>query len=100
MHPKSPKWLEHVVDHGRFIRDATAGRSLADYEHDRQLRLAVERSFEIVGEALLRLERTDPATAGRITDFRQIIGFRNRLVPGYDVIDHAQVWQIVRGPLP
>lgn len=64
MHPKSPKWLEHVADHGRFILDATAGRSLADDERDRQLRLAVEQSFEILGEALLRLERTDPATAG------------------------------------
>ena len=100
MHPKSPEWLEHVADHCGFILESTAGLSLAAYGRDRGLRQAVERSFEIVGEALLRLERTDPATASRITDYRQVIDFRNRLVHGYDLTDHAKVWQNIQDSLP
>ena len=100
MHPKSPEWLEHVVDRCGFILESTTELSQADYECDRRIRQAVERSFEIVGEALLRLERTDPVTAGRITDYRQIIGFRNRLVHSYDLTDHAKVWQNIQDSLP
>ncbi len=67
---------------------------------DETLRLAVERSFEIIGEALLRLERRDPAVIERITEPRQVIAFRNRLAHGYDVIDNAAVWAIINTTLP
>ena len=46
-------------------------------------RSAVERQFEIIGEALGQLARLDPAMAERITDFRRVIAFRNILVHGY-----------------
>ncbi|MDQ3548455.1 MAG: DUF86 domain-containing protein [Chloroflexota bacterium] len=78
----------------------TADSSLVDYETNSMLRAAVERTFEIIGEALLRLERTDPDTAARISDYRRIIGFRNRLVHGYDDINNQQVWEIIRTFLP
>jgi hypothetical protein len=45
MHPKSPKWIEHIADAGAFIREATAGRSLAEYEADRLLPSAIECQF-------------------------------------------------------
>lgn len=95
MHPKSAKWLEDIVDASRFILDTTADSNPDAYAADRFLRAAVERNFEVVGEALLRLERTDPATARRVSDYRKIIGFRNRLIHGYDAIDNDQVWEII-----
>jgi hypothetical protein len=36
---------------------------------------SVERNFEIIGEALNRLRRTDPSTAGRIGDTPRIVAF-------------------------
>jgi uncharacterized protein with HEPN domain len=60
----------------------------------------VERNFQIIGEALRRLERSDPTTAARISDYRAVIGLRNRLVHNYDDIDNEEVWQIIQHFLP
>ncbi len=100
MHPKSPKWLDDVGDAAAFIVEQTTGKTLADDERDRILRSVVERNFEIAGEALRRLERTDPVTVQRISNYRKVIGFRNQLVHGYDVINNAQVWTIINDFLP
>lgn len=61
---------------------------------------AVERKFEIIGEALNRLQRVDPSVFARITDARRVLGFRNILAHGYDVVDHAIVWDIITNHLP
>lgn len=60
MHAKSPKWLDDIVRSGAFIVKATADATFADFDADLLLRSAVERHVEIIGEALRRLERTDP----------------------------------------
>jgi uncharacterized protein with HEPN domain len=61
----------------------TAGKVFADYERDDLLRSAVERQLEIVGDALGKLRRVDPATAASIRDIERIVGFRNIVVHGY-----------------
>lgn len=58
------------------------------------LRSAVERQFEIIGESLNRLSRTDAVTAARIPDLRRIVTFRNVLVHGYATIDDVLVWEV------
>ena len=100
MDRKSPKLLEDIRDAAAFVRQATDGRTLDEYRRDRLLRHAVERNFEIIGEAVGRLAKSDPATAARISDYSQIISFRNVLIHGYDLIDEAQVWDVIRVNLP
>jgi uncharacterized protein with HEPN domain len=51
----------------------TAGKNVGDYEKDPMLRAAVEREFEIVGEALTRLAKDDPDVASQITEYRRIV---------------------------
>jgi uncharacterized protein with HEPN domain len=77
----------------------TQGLTLQEFQHNRVLRHAVERNFEIIGEAMRRLEKDDPATAARITDYRRIIAFRNVLIHGYDIIDPAIVWGAIEDDL-
>jgi uncharacterized protein with HEPN domain len=91
MLPRSPKLLEDIRDAVAFIRDVTQGRSIDDYRNDRLLRQAIERNFEIIGEAVKRLAQHDPATAAQIGNYPQIIAFRNVLIHGYDLVDHALV---------
>jgi len=55
METRAKKLLFDVLTSGRSIRQWCSGRTFADYEQDRQFRRAVEREFEIIGEALGRL---------------------------------------------
>jgi uncharacterized protein with HEPN domain len=64
------------------------------------LRAATERQFEIIGDALAQLAKRDVAVASRVTDYRQIIAFRNILIHGYAEIDDRLVWDIVETKLP
>lgn len=82
------------------IVNFTSGKQLCDYEKDAMLRAAVERSFEIIGEALSQAERFFPEMAGRITNEQQIIAFRNRLIHGYATVRPALVWDVVQAHLP
>lgn len=62
------------------------------------LRRAVEREFEIIGEALNRIEKIDGNIS--INGKRQIIGLHNRVIHGYDKIDDEIIWGIIVRHLP
>jgi uncharacterized protein with HEPN domain len=78
-----------------FVR----GKSFSEYQADEMLRSAIERKFEIIGEALNRLRKTRPELLPRIREQRSIISFRNILVHGYDRIDDEIVWGIIEEDL-
>ncbi len=94
------KILEDIRDAASFILEATHGKTLEDYGKDRLLRQAVERNFEIVGEAMGRLVRNDPDTASRIGEHERIIAFRNVLIHGYDLVDEELVWDTIENKVP
>jgi len=94
------KYLYDIAAASEHITAFTAGKTFADYEGDAMLRAAVERQFEIIGEALGQLARLDEAIAARITDYRRIIAFRNILIHGYTQVDDRLVWDIVETSLP
>ena len=96
--PKSLLWDAHEA--AEVIAAVTAGKSFADFDRDIVLRSAVERQFEIIGEALAQLARIDAAMAQKVPDLRQIIAFRNVLIHGYATIDPARVWRVVEDNLP
>jgi uncharacterized protein with HEPN domain len=91
----SRKHLEDMRQAAQSIAEFVAGKSLDDYVASRLLRAAVEREFEVIGEALKRLLRTDPSAASRITHAARIVSFRNILAHGYDVVEDEVVWDIV-----
>ena len=84
----------------RSLARFVAGKTFADYAADDLLRAAVERKFEIVGEALHGLLKRDPGLSSAITDSKKIIGFRNVLIHGYAIIKNDLVWETVQTKLP
>jgi uncharacterized protein with HEPN domain len=55
----------------------SSGKSFEDYGADHLLKSAIERQFEILGEAFVRLARLSPEVAQSIPGYRRVIGFRN-----------------------
>ena len=80
---------------GRFVE----GKTFTDYEKDELLQSGVERKFEIIGEALNRINKDDPGVLESIREYRSIISFRNILIHGYDAINAKIVWGIIEEEL-
>lgn len=89
--------IQHAAD---LLVEFTADKKFADYERDAMLRAAVERKFEVIGEALAQLAKLDQRLASRLGDYRRIIAFRNILIHGYAEVDDRLVWDIVESRLP
>jgi len=99
--PHDPeKYLHDVLSSCEFLLEFTAGRSVNDFTRDRAFRSAVERELQIVGEAVIQLERVAPQVAARISEYRNIIGFRHVLVHGYDSVHPATVWKVIELKVP
>lgn len=92
--------MEDALAAARFIRSMTEGKNAVEYASDPVLQSAVERQFEIVGEAVNRVSRVEPEVFARISHGPRIVGFRNLLIHGYDTVSTVRVWDIVMGSLP
>ncbi|MDA1050660.1 MAG: DUF86 domain-containing protein [Planctomycetota bacterium] len=82
------------------MTEVVRGSSQDEYEANRMLRQAMERNFEIIGEALHRLSRVDDQTVARVGPVAEVKAFHNILVHAYDNIDHSIVWDVIHSKLP
>ena len=82
------------------IQSFTTGMDAATYAANPMAQAAVERKFEIIGEALNQLSKLDTAVAARIPDLAQIVVFRNQLIHGYATVNVSTVWNISQTALP
>lgn len=77
----------------------TRGGVRSDLDDNRMLSLALTRLMEIIGEAGTRVPGEFRALHPDIP-WRDICDLRNRLVHGYDAINHDILWKIIRDDLP
>ncbi len=93
-------WLVDAAQACDVILQCTADRTLDQYEHDIVIRSAVERQFEIIGEAMRRILTAEPGLELRLPEAREVIDFRNFLAHGYHLVRHDEVWKIVKRDVP
>ncbi len=93
------KYLYDIQAACRLISAFSKGHTVDSFRSDPLLRSAIERQFQIIGEALQQLFRGYPEIAKQITDYRNIINFRHILVHGYDKVEDDVTWGIVQSRL-
>ena len=76
------------------------GMDVAAYVASAGVQDQLERNFITIGEALNRLSLVSPELSERIPNAKDIIGFRHKLVHGYDHIDAEIVWSAAVDDLP
>jgi uncharacterized protein with HEPN domain len=63
--PHDPeKYLHDILSSCEFLLEFTGGRTVQDYAGDRAFRSAVERELQIIGEAVMQVERIAPEARG------------------------------------
>lgn len=98
--PHDPaKLCEDVVKSLDEVETFCRSKGFQDFQQDRGLQLIVERELEIIGEALARLRRDHPNLAEEVHDIDKIIGLRNILAHGYDILEREILWDIVENKL-
>ena len=93
-------FLWDVREAAQAIQSFTAGLDVTGYVGNELVQAAVERKFEVIGEALNQLTKLDAPLAARIPDVPQVVAFRNQLIHGYATINPDTVWNIAQNALP
>jgi uncharacterized protein with HEPN domain len=70
----------------------------SQYELNSMLQDATERNLEIIGEAMNKILVIQADI--KVSDSRKIVNTRNKLIHGYDSIDNAEIYVIVKRYLP
>lgn len=100
MNDEIRKNLIDIIQAAEEIQTFTHDIDFKKYQESSIIRRAVERDFEIIGEALTRIRKIDEDFIDHISEHHRIIGFRNILIHGYDIVDEMIVWKAVENHLP
>jgi uncharacterized protein with HEPN domain len=100
MQLETKKYLYDILEATENIEEYTSGLTYREYLADSMIQAAVERKFEIIGEALNRIKKLDSTVLNAISEHQRIVGFRNVISHGYDSIDTDLVWDAVQNHLP
>ena len=92
--------LLDAYDAAAEIDSFLAGVELPTYLNKRLLRLAIERLFEVVGEALSQASKRDPSIIEQVPHARDAINMRNWLIHGYNDISDRVVWATAVDDMP
>lgn len=83
-----------MLQSARKIKRYIIGLDFDSFMSDDKTMDAVVRNFEIIGEAVNRVD-SDFRDSNPEIEWKRIRGFRNRIVHEYFGIDYEIVWQII-----
>lgn len=91
--------MQQMLDHAREAVGFARGKKREDLDTDRMLELALTRLIEVIGEAASRVSKPTRKKYQEIP-WTDIVGTRNRLIHGYDVVDLNLLWETMTQDLP
>jgi uncharacterized protein with HEPN domain len=100
MRPKTAAALFDIRIAVERVRETVATTNLKEFEASWIVQSAVERQFEILGEALTRIKSLEPAIFEEIPDASKVISLRNLIAHGYDAVDSKVLWSTAIEHLP
>jgi uncharacterized protein with HEPN domain len=92
-------YLLDMIEHARGVVRALQGRTLDDYVRDEDLRLALERRIEIIGEAARRVSPEFQLAHPEIA-WRKVIAQRHVLAHEYGEIQDDIMWRVATVSVP
>ena len=93
------KRVQDALDAITAVEGFLAYQSQDDFLSSDMLQAAVERKFEILGEALKKAADADESVEKYIPELRQIIATRNRIIHVYDAVDPLLLWDVIQTDL-
>ena len=96
---KDNAYIKDILAMIEEIENSTAGFDYDDFIKNRTAYRAVERNFEIIGEAVKRLSPEFTATYPEIA-WQDIAGFRDVLIHEYSGVNVATVWDTLQKDIP
>ena len=97
--PRDPDRARHMLDAAKLIVEFTQGRTFQELLTNAMFRSAVERRFEILGDASPHISAETQALWPSI-DWVKIKNFRNLLAHEYFRTNYVEVWSIACDVLP
>jgi len=92
-------YLQDMLIYGRTAAEPVRDRAFSEYVRDQQLKFAVERAVEIVGETCRHVSEAFKAAHPEIP-WEKIARQRHRLAHDYDDIDDSLIWGVVTIHVP
>ena len=92
-------FLLDMLEHARGVLRALEDRTLDEYLVEEDLRLAVERRIEIIGEAARRVSQAFRGQHPEIP-WRKIVAQRNVLAHEYGEVQDEIVWRVAAANIP
>lgn len=89
----------HMRDFAMTAGEISQGKNRAQLDTDKILRYALLHLVTILGEAASKVS-SEFRMAHKEIPWGSIIGTRNRLVHGYDVVDLDMLWETVEKDIP
>ena len=96
---KDAAYLWDMLEAAKTINQFIANINFKEYQDDKKLQLAIERSLEIIGEAARFISDT---LKNKHTDipWRKIIAQRHVIAHEYGEIKHDRIWLVVTQYIP
>jgi uncharacterized protein with HEPN domain len=85
-------YLQDVLDAAQAIHDFSDGLEMHSFGASDLFRSAVERKFEVIGEALRQASQFFPGSVDSVPDLKDAVNQRNRIAHGYFDIDPGVLW--------